>query len=77
MNQEEAKARVAAQDAELAGLESQIASLASHHGVPVLMAMMRVLIEMACGAQGEVFHVMNKIKLYRAVMRLLSSKGIR
>ena len=76
MNVDEAKARVAAQNAELARLEGEISRLASQHSGPVLMAIVRVLIEMACGAQGEIFRVLNKIKLYEAVLTLLRQKGI-
>jgi hypothetical protein len=76
VNVDEAKARVAAQNAELAQLESEIARLATKHSVSVLMAIVRVLIEMACGAQGEIFRVLNKIKLYEAVLSILKQKGI-
>jgi hypothetical protein len=76
VNIDDAKASVAAQNANLMRLEDEIARLASQHSGPVLMAIVRVLIEMACSAQGAHFRVFNKIKLYEAVLSLLSQKGI-
>ena len=76
MNKEEATARVAAQSAELAGLEADISRLAQLHTAPVFLAIMRGLVEMVCGAQGEVFRVHNKIKFYRGVLAILRHKGI-
>ena len=76
MNIDEAKARVAAQDAKLRGLEGEVARLASAHATPVLLAMMRVLVEMVCSAEGSNFTVHNKINLYDAVLLMLREKGI-
>jgi hypothetical protein len=76
VNIDEAKARVAADNAELARLEGEISRLASQHSVPVLMAIVRALIEMVCGAQGEIFRVHNKTKLYQGVLAMLHHKGI-
>jgi hypothetical protein len=73
---EEAKAHVAARDAELRGLEGEITRLATSHSGPVLMAIVRGLVEMLCAAQGEVFRVHNKIRFYRGVLALLRQKGI-
>lgn len=76
MNQEEATARVAAQSAKLAELEGAISRLATQHSAPVLLAIVRALVEMACGAQGGVFLVHNKIRFYTGVLEMLRQKGI-
>ena len=76
MTPEEAKARVAADNAKLRGLEEAVAHLASKHATPVLLAMFRVLVEMVCAAQGPNFTHYNKMKFYEAVIRLLREKGI-
>jgi hypothetical protein len=76
VNAEEAKARVAAQDAKLRGLEAEIAKLASAHATPVLVAMLRALVEMVCASHGEHFAVLHKIKFYEGVLRMLREKGI-
>lgn len=76
MNIDEAKARVAAQNAELSKLEAEVGRLAQEHGPQVLMAMMCALVEMVCAAQGDVFRVHNKIKLYGGVLMMLREKGI-
>lgn len=76
MTPEEAKARVAAQNAELAKLEAEVTRLATDHSGPVLMAIMRGLVEMVCSAQGEVFRVHNKIKFYSGVLMILRGRGI-
>jgi hypothetical protein len=73
---EEAKARVAAQNAELRQLEAEVARLASTNATPVLLAMLRALVEMVCGAQGSVFVVHNKINFYKGVIGMLREKGI-
>jgi hypothetical protein len=73
---DEAKARVTAQNAELARLEDDVARLASTHSGPVLMAIMRALVEMVCAAQGPIFRVHNKLKLYQGVLAMLRAKGI-
>ena len=41
-----------------------------------LLAIMRGLVEMVCGAQGEIFRVHNKIKFYKGVLAILRHKGI-
>ena len=76
MTPEEAKKRVAAQDAELAALERKIAQLAATNSGPVLLAIVRGLVEMCCAAQGEVFRTHNKIHFYRGVLAMLDQKGI-
>ena len=76
MNLDEAKARVAAQDEKLRGLEADVAKLASAHGTLVLLAMMRAIVEMVCAARGPNFRVHNKIKFYEAVLMMLHAKGI-
>ena len=76
MNLDEAKARVAAQDEKLRGLEADVAKLASAHATPVLLAMMRAIVEMVCAARGPTFRVHNKIKFYEAVLMMLHAKGI-
>ena len=76
MNIDEAKARVAAQNEKLHTLEGEVARLASTHATPVLLAMLRALVEMVCQAQGPNFAVHNKIKLYEGVLRMLHEKGI-
>jgi hypothetical protein len=73
---EEAKARVAAQDAELRGLEDEISRLGADHSGPVLMAIVRGLVEMVCAAQGDIFRVYNKIRFYKSVLAMLRQKGI-
>ena len=76
MNIDEAKARVAAQDAKLRALEAEVARLASANATPVLLAMLRALVEMVCQAQGPNFTMHNKIKLYEGMLLLLREKGI-
>lgn len=76
MNVDEAKAHVAAQNAELRDLEDQISRLAAEHSGPVFLAIMRGLVEMVCAAQGEVFRVYNKIRFYKGVLMMLRQKGI-
>lgn len=76
MTPEEAKTRVAAQDAKLRALEAEIARLASTHATPVLLAMLRALVEMVCAAQGPHFAVLHKTKLYEGVLLMLREKGI-
>jgi hypothetical protein len=76
VNIDEAKAHVAAQNAELAGFEREIARLAAAHATPVLLAILRALVEMVCAAQGDIFRVHNKIKFYRGVLMMLREKGI-
>lgn len=76
MNNEEARARVAAQDAKLRDLEAEIARLASTHATPVLLAILRALVEMVCLSQGPNFAVLKKIKLYEGVLLMLRDKGI-
>ena len=76
MNIDEAKARVAAQDAKLRALEAEVARLASANTTPVLLAMLRALVEMVCQAQGPNFAVLNKTKFYEGVLLMLRAKGI-
>lgn len=76
MTPEEAKARVAAQDARLAQLEAEVARLASEHATPVMLAILRALVEMVCAAQGQVFVTLNKTKFYEAVLLMLRKNGI-
>lgn len=76
MNSDEAKARVAEQNARLRALEAEVARLASTHATPVLLAMLRALVEMVCQAQGPNFAVHNKTKLYEGVLLMLREKGI-
>lgn len=76
MNLDEAKKRVAAQDEKLHMLEDEVARLASAHATPVLLALLRALVEMVCATQGLHFAVHNKIKLYAAVLLMLRKKGI-
>jgi len=73
---EEAKAHIAAQNERLRALEDAIARLASTHATPVLLAILRALVEMVCAAQGPYFTVLNKTKLYEGVLLMLREKGI-
>lgn len=77
MTPEEAKARVAKQNAELAELEAAVARLASENPGPVFLAIIQNLVEMVCAAQGPVFVVHNKLRFYRNVIVVLRGKGIR
>ncbi len=76
MNNAEAKARVAAQDAKLRELEAEVARLASAHPTPVFLAILRALVEMVCQSQGPNFAVLKKTKLYEGVILMLRDKGI-
>ena len=76
MTPEEARAHRQKQDAELRSLEQEVSRLAGAHPTPVLLAIMRGLVEMVCAAQGEVFRELNKIKFYRGVLGMLRQKGI-
>lgn len=71
MNIDEAKARVTAQNEKLLALEVEIARLARTRATPVLLAMLRALVEMVCAAQGPHFTVLNKIKFYEGVLLML------
>jgi hypothetical protein len=73
---EEAKKRNAEQDAELAILERKIGQLASTNSGPVLLAIVRGLVEMVCAAEGDIFRRHNKIRFYRGVLAMLGEKGI-
>lgn len=77
MDMEEVKRRVAAENAELERLEAEVARLAVDHAGPVLLTMMRGLVEMVCAAQGDVFRLHNKLKFYRFTLGALGQKGIR
>jgi len=76
VNIDEAKARVAAQDAELARLEEEVTRIAQTHALPVMLAILRALVEMVCAAQGPVFRNHHKLKLYQGVLEMLRQKGI-
>lgn len=76
MTPEEAKRRVAEQDAELAALEKKVVQLAATNAGPVLMAIVQGLIEMVCAMQGDHFHKHNKIRFYRGVLQMLDAKGV-
>jgi len=76
MNNAEARERVAAQDAKLHTLEAEISRLASTNATPVLLAVLRALVEMVCLSQGPNFAVLKKIKLYEGVLLMLREKGI-
>ena len=76
MRNEDAKARVAAQDQQLRDLEAEIARLATTHATPVLLAILRALVEMVCLSQGPHFVALKKIKLYQGVLLMLREKGI-
>lgn len=76
MTPEEAKARVAKQDQELADLEAMVMQFAQQHPNQVFLAILRALVEMTCSAMGPNFRVMQKIKFYKGVLGMLASKGI-
>lgn len=76
MNLEEAKARVAAEDAELKRMESEVARLAQEHPTPVFLALLLGIVETVCASHGAVFRNHYKLKLYRDVIALLHHKGI-
>ena len=76
MTPEEAKARVAAENAKLRELETEVTRLASKHATPVILAMLRALVEMVCASQGDIFTVHNKKKFYTGVLLMLRDKGI-
>jgi hypothetical protein len=76
MTPDEAKARVAADKEKLRGLEAEVTRLASTHGAPVMIAMMRALVEMVCASQGDLFTLHNKKKFYTGVLLMLRDKGI-
>jgi hypothetical protein len=76
MTPEEARAHIQKQNADLAALEAEVARLAGANPTPVLMAILRGLVEIVCGAQGDVFRQHNKIKFYSGVLMILRSKGI-
>lgn len=77
MNNEEARARVAANKAKLQVLEDEVVRLANTQGqTPVVLAMIRALVEMVCAAQGPNFALHNKTKFYEGVLLMLREKGI-
>lgn len=75
MNIDEAKARVAAQDDKLKRLEDEFERLSTVHGTPVMMAMLRIMLEVMFNANGPNLVVHNKIKFYTGVIGLLQQKG--
>lgn len=76
MTPEEAKVRVAADKAELRRLEAEVTRLATMSATPVILAMLRALVEMVCASQGDVFTMHNKKKFYTGVLLMLRDKGI-
>jgi hypothetical protein len=83
MTSEETKACAAleaevarAKERATAQLETELAGLASMQPTPVLLAMLRELVEMVCAAQGPRFTMLNKVKFYENVLRMLREKGI-
>jgi hypothetical protein len=68
---EQAKERVAEQDATIARLEAEIARLAQADASAVFMAILRALVETVCATQGQHFIVTNKIRFYRGVLAML------
>jgi len=73
---EEAKALIAKENAHLRALEAEVTRLASTQPTPVLLAMLRALVEMVCAAQGPHFTTLNKTKFYEGVILMLHQKGI-
>lgn len=73
---EEVKARKAAEHAVIARLEEDIARLAKEHMLPVLLVMMRGLVEMVSAQHGEIFREHHKRKFYEAVLLRLRQKGM-
>jgi hypothetical protein len=73
---EEAAARIAADKARLQDLEAEVTRLASAHATPVVLAMLRALVEMVCASQGPLFATHNKTKFYTGVLLMLRDKGI-
>jgi hypothetical protein len=73
---EQTRAHLAREKVELAELEAKVADLAQQNIGPVMLAMMRGLVEMVCGRDGAVFRDHNKVGFYRGVLALLASKGI-
>src|SRR5512143_1660997 len=73
---DQAKEHNDAQDAKLRALEAEVSRLAEVSSPHVVVAVMRVLVEMVCGAQGPNFVRLNKIKFYEGVLGLLRDKGI-
>lgn len=75
MDMDEARKRNA-QDAELAGLEAEVGRLATAQPGPVMLAIVRALVEKVCASQGEIFIRHHKIRFYRGVLAILRFKGI-
>lgn len=76
MTPEEAKARLAAEKEKLRAFQAEVERLAATHSGPVLLAMLRALVEMVCAAQGPNFTLYNKTKFYEGVLLMLRDKGI-
>lgn len=76
MTPEEAKRRVAEQDAEIARLEAQIADLAGRHPAQAMLQIITALVDTVCGINGPNFYALNKLRFYRAVIAALGRKGI-
>jgi hypothetical protein len=73
---EEAKARLEEQKAKLRAMQDRVDQLAVTNTAPVMLAMLRSLVEMVCAADGPNFTLHNKLKFYEGVLLLLQSKGI-
>ena len=71
MTPEEAKARLAADKEKLRALEAEVTRLASTNATPVVLAMLRALVEMVCASQGDLFTLHNKKKFYTGVLLML------
>ena len=76
MTPDEAKARLEENKAKLRAMQDRVDQLATANAAPVMLAMMRALVEMVCAADGPNFTLFNKLKLYEGVLLLLQSKGI-
>lgn len=76
MTPDEARAHLAAQNARLAHLIDEVGRLAAAHSTPVLLSMIRMLVEMVCQRDGAAFRVLYMTRFYEGVLRLLREKGI-
>lgn len=74
MTPEQAREHIERQERELAGLQTQLAEVASRHAGAVVLAMLDVIIVQLAGRPEFVTNT--RIRIYRAVLQSLASKGI-
>lgn len=77
MTPEEARRIADADRARLRDLEDEVARRANMAPGPVMLALVRALVEMVCARDGAHFATLYKRRFYEGVIRMLDQRGIR